>query len=38
MFNTAFIISLFFSYYLLKREKPILVNLEERQNNEKDNY
>lgn len=27
MFNTAFIISLFFSYYLLKRERKIHVYL-----------
>ncbi len=38
MFNTAFIISLFFSYYLLKKERTILVTLEKRCKFEKDNY
>ncbi len=28
MFNTAFILSLFFSYYLLTREREIRIHLE----------
>lgn len=38
MFNTAFIISLFFSYYLLKRGRHIPVNLGKGKKIEKDNY